>query len=397
MTFAADFFRNNRRRLAAELKGGLVVLAGYDAMQQTNDQAAPFVQEANFWYLTGVVWPKWKMMYDGTRDTCWLIEPKRSATEVLFEGEPDRAAILEASGTDEIISEDDISTRLIQAARSHTTVYTFKNDTRQSYVNNPAQRRLAEQLQRVFTATLECDKDMRRLRAIKQPEELRAIKRAVAVTSEAYAYIRDHRSDYQYEYEIEADLWRIFRAHNAQHAYAPIVASGNNATTLHYDTNAARLKKNQLVLMDFGARAQHYCADITRVLALDEPTDYQRTAYDALLRAQRQMIRLIKPGYSLHEYQLTCDAIMSEALETLGLGRDEATLRTYFPHAVSHGLGIDVHDTLGGYADFQPGMVLTVEPGIYIPAKKLGLRIEDNIAVTQHGTSNLSAAITTEL
>lgn len=149
--------------------------------------------------------------------------------------------------------------------------------------------------------------------------------------------------------------------------------------------------------MDFGARSGGYCADITRILAPHTPTDYQRTVYDALLQAQRQMINLIKPDYNLRSYQETCDSIMAETLGSLGLGNDDKALRRYFPHAVSHGLGIDVHDTLGGYATFRPGMILTVEPGIYIDEKKLGLRIEDNILVTEMGATNLSAAITTEL
>lgn len=393
VTFQADFFRENRRRLATELDGGLVVLAGYDAMQQTNDQAGPFIQEANFWYLTGITWPKWHMVYDSARDKCWLVEPKRSVVEVTFDGAPDTAEMLKQSGADEIISEDEFSLHLAQCARSHATVYTFENDGDHSFVSNPAPRHLTERLKRIFGATINCDKNLRQLRAIKQPDEIRAIKRAIAITNEAYAAIIKNRGTYRYEYEIEAAMWQVFRSHNAQHAYEPIVASGKNATVLHYTNNAARLNRRELILMDFGARLDGYCADITRMVTLDEPTAYQNEVYELLLKAQRQMIQLIRPSADMREYRIECDKIMTSIIHELNLGDDSDALRRYFPHAVSHGLGIDVHDTLGGYPSFRPGMVLTVEPGIYIPEKHLGLRIEDNVLVTETGCKNLSSAI----
>lgn len=142
MSFGANFFHGNRQQLARDLKGGLVVMAGYDAMQQTNDQAGAFVQEANFWYLTGVTWPGWRMIYDGTRDKCLLVAPKRSAIEITFDGEPDYGALLERCGADEIIQEDDLSLQLTQLARAHSTVYSYGNSVEQNFVLNPAQRRL---------------------------------------------------------------------------------------------------------------------------------------------------------------------------------------------------------------------------------------------------------------
>jgi len=117
----------------------------------------------------------------------------------------------------------------------------------------------------------------------------------------------------------------------------------------------------------------------------------------AVQKAHFAIIDLIRPGVTFKDYQDGTDTIMKEALRSLGLLNTPADYRKYFPHAISHGLGIDVHESLGGYKEFQPGMVLTVEPGIYIPEEGIGVRIEDDILVTEAGNENLSAALSTDL
>jgi len=173
------------------------------------------------------------------------------------------------------------------------------------------------------------------------------------------------------------------------------VAAGANACTLHYAHNRSKVMGRQLVLMDVGASYGGYTADITRTYAKGEPTKRQRQVHEAVEAAHHRIIGLIRPMLAVDEYQREVDAIMREAIASLGLPSDDAALRRYFPHAVSHGLGIDVHDSLGSPRFLQAGMVLTVEPGIYLPEEGIGVRIEDDILVTAAGNENLSRRLST--
>jgi Xaa-Pro aminopeptidase len=201
-----------------------------------------------------------------------------------------------------------------------------------------------------------------------------------------------------HEYMVEAEFSHYFRSRGATgHAYEPIVASGKNACTLHHIDNAAEVKNNALLLIDIGASVDGYPADITRTYAVGKPNDRQKAVYTAVETAHYQIIDLLKPGLKVKDYSDRVDEIMKKALDSLGLLKKESDYRRYFPHAVSHGLGIDVHDSLGGPEVFVAGMVLTVEPGIYIPEEGIGVRIEDDILITKTGHENLSAALPTSL
>lgn len=178
------------------------------------------------------------------------------------------------------------------------------------------------------------------------------------------------------------------------------MASGKNACTLHYLKNSAKLKKRDLLLLDIGARRQGYAADITRTYALGEVSKRQHDVFLAVNEAHVKIIDLLKPDYPVEQYQHDVDKIMTEALLSLGLmkdAKDEKNYRRYFPHAISHGLGVDPHDSLGAPRALQPNMVLTVEPGIYIPEEGIGVRLEDDILITATGNSNLSGRLSTEL
>ena len=181
------------------------------------------------------------------------------------------------------------------------------------------------------------------------------------------------------------------------HAYDPIVAGGSNAITLHYSKNAEKIAKRELVLIDAGASYGGYAADITRTYSRGVATKRQQRVHAAVETAHHKIIALIQPMLSIHEYQDKVDKIMKAALDSIDLPSDDQSLHTYFPHAVSHGLGIDVHDSLGAPRYFETGMVLTVEPGIYIPQEGIGVRIEDDILVTEAGSENLSARLSTGL
>jgi Xaa-Pro aminopeptidase len=140
-----------------------------------------------------------------------------------------------------------------------------------------------------------------------------------------------------------------------------------------------------------------YAADITRTYAVGTPTDRQRAVHAAVETAHKAILALLKPGLSFAAYLSEVDQIMKQSLDSIGLLKTDSDYHRYFPHAISHGLGLDVHESLGGHEALKPGMILTVEPGIYIPEEKIGVRIEDDILITEDGHRNLSGALPTGL
>lgn len=398
-----DLFVSNRSRLSDALHGGIIVLSAYSGMQRSNDTAFKFEQEANFWWLTGIERADWWVIIDNTRQKTMLVSPEVSLSHQIFDGSLDEESALAISGADAVVSEEEAGRLLRDLAKKHSIVYTLGDQPHAEYLDfhlNPAQKKLHDMLKRTFNSVQDCRKDIARLRAIKKPAEIEAMKKAIRLTADAFADIKGRLDTFVYEYEVEAEFSYLFRRAGAVgHAYDPIVAGGKNACTLHYIDNAARLKKRQLLLLDIGARHEGYAADITRTYALGEPTKRQVAVHDAVKRAQAEIISLIQPQVSIEQYQKDVDRIMGEALISLGLmssASDEEKFRKYFPHAISHGLGVDVHDSLGGPKYLQPGMVLTVEPGIYIPEEGIGVRIEDDILVTEKGHSNLSGMLSTD-
>lgn len=399
-----NLFVMNRQRFMAELKGGVAVIGAYAGMQRSNDMAFRFEQEANFWWLTGIEAADWWVIIDAKRAKTWLVAPTISDTHQIFDGSLSGKEALKISGANEVIARDDAKSMLRDIAKSHSMVYALGEQPHAEhfdFVVNPAPKKLYDQLARTFNSVQDCRKLLAKLRAIKQPAEITRMKKAIKLTMDAFAHMKPLVAAAKYEYEIEAEFSYYFRRNGATgHAYDPIVAGGKNACTLHYVQNNDKLKPRELLLLDIGARVDGYAADITRTYAVGEPTKRQIEVHEAVETAQKEIISLLQPNLSVEQYQKDVDRIMSKALQSLGLmhgAEDEKNYRKYFPHAVSHGLGVDVHDSLGGPRMLVPGMVLTVEPGIYIPEEKIGVRIEDNILITEKGYINLSARLSSGL
>lgn len=399
----SSFFTNNRHRLVAQLNGGSFALTAYTKMQRGHDMAGQFEQEANFWWLTGITAPDWWVIVDGARQRTWLVMPEVDATHQIFDGSLSAESAKEMSGADEVLTSDQGFKLLQNMAKKHSVMHTlgdFPNAEYLDFTLNPAPKKFYDLLIRTFNSVQDCRKDMAQLRARKEPAEIEALKQAIDLTIGAFKEVKTKVSRLKTEFEVEAEFTYYFRRHDAQHAYDPIVAAGGNACTLHYGDNAAKLKKRELLLMDIGARSGGYPADITRTWAIGEPTKRQKQVHAAVQEAQQKIIALIAPDLAVDAYQREVDEIMIDALCALGLMKhrgDEKAYHRYFPHAVSHGLGVDVHDSLGRPKRLIPNMVLTVEPGIYIPEEGIGVRIEDDILVTSGGRVNLSGALSTEL
>lgn len=397
------FYVRNRKQLSERLGGGIIVLAAYAGMQLSADTEAPFVQEANFWYLSGIEEPDWQLIVDGARGKSWLVMPDVSETQRIFTGGVSANEAKRISGVDVVVTSDKADELLRQLARKHSVVHSIGDDpyaAHHSFTLNPAPKKVWQKLERIFNDVQDCRLELARLRAIKQPAELRAIQRAVTLTKQAFVHAKEQLPQRTTEYELEAEFTYLFRRHGADHAYAPIVAGGKNACTLHYGSNAEPLKKRSLVLIDIGARVDGYAADITRTYAVGHPTSRQLAVHHALEQAHQEIIALVGPELAIEHYQTHVDTIMKQALMSLGLlatPDDEVGYRRYFPHAISHGLGVDVHDSLGRPTKLLPGMVLTVEPGIYIPEEEIGVRIEDDVVITETGHKNLSKGLSTSL
>ncbi|HEY1085573.1 MAG TPA: Xaa-Pro aminopeptidase [Candidatus Saccharimonadales bacterium] len=398
-----NFFLSNRKSLSQSLKGGMIVLSAYASLQRQNDAAYKFQQEANFWYLTGIEQAEWRVIIDGATGEEWLVKPDIDEVHEIFDGSLSAKRASEISGIKKVISHDEGIALLRLLAKKHSVVNTVDNPPyadQFGFVLNQAIAANKKMLERTFASVVDCQKELAKLRAIKQPEEIKAIQRAIAFTMDGFQKVKDSMSSARHEYELEAEFTYYFkRTGGFDHAYDPIVASGGNACTLHYGENSSKLQAKQFVLMDVGARVDGYAADITRTYIKGSPTKRQKEVHQAVQAAHFDIIQLLTPGLPVEEYSQKVDIRMKQALIDIGLLKDEddtETYRKYFPHAISHGLGIDVHDSLGGTRYFEPGMVLTVEPGIYIPEENIGVRIEDDILITSGGHKNLSAELSTE-
>ncbi len=393
------FHAQHIQRLMTIAKGVPVVLAGYQAMQLSGDMEAPFLQEATFWWLTGIEEPGWRMIIEPARAHVTLVRPDISPVQQIFNGSMTDEVAAALCLAQEVIASSEFEPRLRQLARIHTVVQTQKSDNDEPFVLNPAQRELTATLRRVFPSVVTISKEIAELRAVKSDAEITRIRHAVRETVAAFQTVRQRFDGYKYEYEIEADFTQLFRRRRGQHAYAPIVASGEHACTLHYGTNSGRVRAKDVVVIDIGGRFDGYAADITRTYGI-KPTKRQLAVHAAVQDAQQRTIELLGPDMLVSDYVAAVDDIMKDALQSLGLLTDRSDTekyRKYFPHAIGHGLGVDVHDSLGAPRYFQPGMVMTVEPGIYIPEEGIGVRIEDDILITATGCENLSRSLSTDL
>jgi Xaa-Pro aminopeptidase len=222
------------------------------------------------------------------------------------------------------------------------------------------------------------------LRMIKSPEEIEAIRRAVEITCQALKDAIRAASPGSVEYQVQAEVERRFTLEGARRpAYPSIVASGPNSCILHYDASERTMQTGDLLLLDVGAEYHHYAADVTRTVPVGRRfSAEQRKIYDLVLKAQDAVFALVKPGVFFADLDKTARKVIMDA----GYG-------PYFIHGTSHFLGLDVHDLGDTSAVLAPGMVFTVEPGVYLPEKEIGVRIEDDVLVTPAGAEVLSRCV----
>ena len=402
--FNQDFFINNRKKLKALFMGTApIVLTANGLLQQNSDNTFPFRQDSSFWYFTGVNLPGLILVID--RDAEYLIIPKRSGFSEVADGSIDFEKINLISGIKDIFEEPvgwkKLSNRIAKV--KHVAVLPSPGSYIESlgFYVNPAREFLLNRVKSINPniKLLDLSGHISRLRSIKQESEIKAITKSIEITTKTFKKIAKNVEKYNYEYEIEAIILGEFRKHNSIPAYSSIIASGINACTLHYNRNDSAIGKQDLILIDIGASIENYASDITRVLSSSEFTKRQQQDFNSVIEVQKFAISFIKPGTDLKEYESEVELFMGEQLRSLGLIStvDSANVRKYYPHSTSHFLGLDPHD-VGDYdLPLENNMVLTIEPGIYIPEENIGIRIEDDILVTNNGALMLSQNLPSSL
>jgi Xaa-Pro aminopeptidase len=237
---------------------------------------------------------------------------------------------------------------------------------------------------------------MAKLRTVKSHFERDLLQIACDITNKAYRRVLQTIRPGMTEYEVEAEItYEFLRNRASGHAYGAIIASGANACVLHYVDNNLECKDGDLILMDFGAAYANYCADLTRTIPVNGRfTDRQKQVYNACLRVQKEAIQMIHAGMILKEYNAEVGKVMESELKSIGLISDtdiknqdpeNPAYKKYFMHGTGHFLGLDVHDIGNHYEPIPVGAVMTCEPGIYIREEGIGIRIENDIMITENG------------
>jgi Xaa-Pro aminopeptidase len=406
--FGSDFFTANREHLRQLFTGKApIVLTANGLLQYATDEAYPFHQDGSFWYLTGIDEPDIVLVMDKGRE--YLIVPGRDTTKEAFDGTVDPAELTRTSGIKDIYGEKEgwrlLESRLKKVQHVATLAANPAYIELWGMYTNPARRRLIKRLKEISSDIdlLDLRQHLAHMRMVKQPEELAALRQAIDITIDSLKEAARPAKlvKYAYEYELEAEIVRGFRRRGADgNAFAPIVAGGERACTLHNITNNHALASDELVILDVGAAWHHYCADISRTMSLGgHPSRRQQQIHEAVCEAQDYAYSLLKPGVQMRPYEKQMEAFMGEKLRELGLIKSIShdAVREFFPHATSHHLGIDAHDAVDYDEPLKPGAVITVEPGIYSKAEGIGVRIEDDVLITEDGCEVLSRRLPRDL
>lgn len=402
----SDFFKRNRERFSTLISSNaLTLIFSNPPALRTADQYYIYRQNSDLFYLTGINQPETIFVYDSLNGREVLFITKPDAKRELWEGKLLRIdEARDISGIDDVRYSDDFQT-FIDNAVMHVEHLRSSGSPVDDFA-----RGVVNYLLKV-KPTLQHDNlnvEMAQLRVVKSPEEVQLIKQSVAITSEAFLALLKSVKPGNFEYQVEAEIIRTFIAHGADgHAFDPIVASGENACTLHYIRNNCQMQRGQLLLLDFGCECNGYAADMSRTLPIDGKfSERQREVYQAVLDAQKTAIGHIKPGITIKDINKLTGIFLEQRMVELGLftsgeiagqDSDNPLYKKYFPHGVSHFMGIDVHDVGMTDKPLESGMVITCEPGIYIPQEQIGVRIENDILVTDQGCEDLMQHVPREI
>ena len=416
LRISPDLFINNRNNFVSRLKSNsIAIFNSSDEFPRSGDQTFIFKQNPDFFYLTGI----------DQEQCCLILFPDcpnpvyktvlflRQTNENIAVWEGHKYTKEEATATSGITADywiDDFDNILHSIIHYADNIYLNTNEN-DRYSHSVAYKdlRFIKQMQENYPLHnyIRVAPIMRELRAIKSPVEVELTQKACAITRDAFIRVLKFVKPGVAEYEIEAEIIHEFiRQRATGHAYNPIIASGHNANILHYNDNNQVCNDGDVILFDFGAEYANYNADLSRSIPVNGRfTQRQRDVYNAVLRVMNESKKMLLAGTIWNEYHEEVGKIMTNELIGLGLLSKHdvekqnpamPAYKKYFMHGTSHHLGIDVHDFASRYQPFAVGNILTCEPGIYIPAEGLGIRLENDILITQGGNIDLMADIPIE-
>jgi Xaa-Pro aminopeptidase len=407
----------------AQLPGGVAVLPAAPVAIRNNDVEHEYRQDSDFHYLTGFDEPESVLVLASEHPqhkAVLFVRPRDPEREVWDGARAGVEGAVKDFGADAAFPISELSAKLPEYLENHEKLlYRFGRDrvfddkvlSALDATRMRARRGVTCPTNMIDPAAL-----LHEMRLFKSKEEIAAMQRAAAITRDAHLGAMHLAKPGRYEYEVEALLREVFRKNGSERpAYTPIVGAGANATVLHYKSNTKRIEEGELLLVDAGCEYDYYASDVTRTYPVSGKfSEAQRAIYQLVLDSQLAAIAGTRPGVTLEDVHKIALEVIVDGLLGLGLLSgdrqkvlDEHLYRPLFMHRTSHWLGMDVHDVGAYYRSkkaraLEPGMVITVEPGIYVaegntsvPAayRGIGVRIEDDILVTAEGNLNLTAEI----
>lgn len=402
----SSLFEKNRKKLIKFLQSNsLAIIHSNDQMSRNGDQYFPFRQNSDLFYLTGIDQEK-------TILTLCPNHPNKDLREILFIIESnEKIAVWEGhkytkkeayktSGIKTIKYISEFKSAFRELGIKTENIYlnltenpTFKPDiptADERFINTLKNDFPAHEMKRLAPI-------MKNLRLKKEPEEIELMKEACDITGKTFKRILKFVKPNAMEYEVEAEITHEFLWNKASgHAYQPIIASGENACVLHYIDNNKKCMEGDLLLMDFGAEYANYAADCTRTIPVSGKfTPRQKECYEAVLRVMKKATSWLTPGTTINKINERVEKLFQEEHIKLGLysskdvekqNPEKPLVKKYYPHGTCHFIGLDVHDVGERTTILEDGMVLTCEPGIYIPEENIGIRIENDVVVSLNPT-----------
>lgn len=413
---STELYQHNRKRFTAEMKPGTVaIFNSSDMAPRTGDAYHNFRQNSGLLFLCGIDQEETMLLLfpgcprEGHEEV--LIIRRTNEHLAVWEGHKyTKEEAIATSGIQRVYFHDEAEQVINELILLSDGIYLNLNEN-DRFLSPVEYRdlRYARDIRNRYPAhqVYRSQQILKRIQVVKNKWEVEATQQAVDITEKAFKRVLGFVKPGVWEYEIEAEIIHEFIRNRATgHAYTPIIGSGASACVLHYIENNRQCQDGDVLLMDFGAEYANYNADLTRSIPVNgRYSKRQKDVYNAVLRVLKAARAMLVPGTKFVEYQKEVGQIMEGELLGLGLiTRDDIAhqdkewpaYKKYFMHGTSHHLGLDVHDLMFRYHTFEAGNLLTCEPGIYIPEENLGIRIENNILITENGNIDLFANIPME-
>lgn len=391
----SKIYKQNRENLMKSVKdNGAVILFAGKSLKKTADEVFPFSPNRNFLYLTGISEGD-PILYiektkDGIKETLFINRYDEIRAKWMGETISDEKAT-EVSAIEDIKYLDMFENYLHQRianGKVETLYFDMEKLTPDAEYLTGGKYAMEMAVEYPHIKIRNIYNELALLRQVKTEEELKEMEKAISITHKGIAEIMRNAKAGMMEYELEAEFDYVLKKSGVKDfAFKTILASGKNATVLHYSSNDSKIEDNSLVLLDLGAAWNNYSADISRTFPVSGKfTEEQRKFYDIVILAHNRVCEAIKPGIPFLRLNEIVKETYAEELIKVGLIKDASEVIKYYFHGVSHHLGLDTHDVGPRDNMLKEGMVLTVEPGLYIPELNIGIRVEDDVLVTKDGS-----------